>query len=85
MLNFDGEQVDSFTKSIYRISYNVEDTWDATIKNFVYSMCGTSFEAGKNFVINTPGLFGYFEGMKKMPFEISFSLPFISFLLSGEI
>ncbi len=61
--------------NIYRISYNVEDTWDATISNMVYSMCGTSFEAGKNFVINTPGLFGYFEDMKKIPFEISFTRP----------
>jgi predicted metalloprotease with PDZ domain len=60
---------------IYRISYNVEDTWDASISNMVYPMCGTSFEAGKNFVINTPGLFGYFEGMKKIPFEISFTKP----------
>ncbi len=60
---------------IHRISYQVEDTWDASISNMVYPMCGTSFEAGKNFVINTPGLFGYFEGMKKMPFEISFSKP----------
>ncbi|HMK05156.1 MAG TPA: hypothetical protein VK489_13220 [Ferruginibacter sp.] len=60
---------------MHRISYNVEDTWDATIANMVYSMCGTSFEAGKNFVINTPGMFGYFEGMKKMPFEISFTRP----------
>jgi predicted metalloprotease with PDZ domain len=38
-------------------------------------MCGTSFEAGKNFVLNTPGIFGYFDGMKKMPFEISFTKP----------
>src|SRR6476620_2469661 len=45
---------------LYRLSFNVEDTWDATINNKVYTMCGTSFEAGKNFVLNTPGLFGYF-------------------------
>ncbi|MEO6541293.1 MAG: peptidase M61 [Ferruginibacter sp.] len=62
-------------KNIYRINYHVEDTWDADIKNLVYSMCGTSFEAGKNFVLNTPGLFGYFDGMKKMPFEILFTKP----------
>ncbi len=61
--------------TIHRISYNVEDTWDASISNMVYSMCGTSFEEGKNFVINTPGLFGYFDGMKKMPFEILFTKP----------
>jgi S-methylmethionine-dependent homocysteine/selenocysteine methylase len=58
-----------------KITYNVEDTWDATIDNLVYPMCGTSFEAGKNFVINTPGLFGYFDGMKKVSFDLSFSKP----------
>lgn len=61
--------------TIHRISYKVEDTWDASIDNKVYSMCGTSFEAGKNFVLNTPGVFGYFEGMKQLPFEISFTKP----------
>ena len=52
-------------KNIYKLTYKVEDTWDSEIKNQVYPMCGTNFEAGKNFVINTPGLFGYFDGMKK--------------------
>ncbi|MEO7490453.1 MAG: peptidase M61, partial [Ferruginibacter sp.] len=52
-----------------------EDTWDATIDNKVYSMCGTSFEAGKNFILNTPGIFGYFEGMKQIGFNLSFTKP----------
>jgi predicted metalloprotease with PDZ domain len=60
---------------LYRITYKVEDTWDSDIKNKVYTMCGTNFEAGKNFVINTPGLFGYFDGMKKNPFDLSFTKP----------
>ncbi len=60
---------------LYRITYKVEDTWDSDIPNKVYTMCGTSFEAGKNFVINTPGLFGYFDGMKKLSFELSFTKP----------
>ena len=62
-------------KTIYKITYKVEDTWDSEIKNQVYPMCGTNFEAGKNFVINTPGLFGYFEGMKKKGFDLSFTKP----------
>jgi len=62
-------------KNVYKITYKVEDTWDSEIKNQVYPMCGTNFEAGKNFVINTPGLFGYFEGMKKNAFELSFAKP----------
>ena len=60
---------------LYRITYAVEDTWDSDIKNKVYTMCGTNFEAGKNFVINTPGLFGYLQGMKKIPFDLSFTKP----------
>ena len=28
---------------LYRIRYQVEDTWDASISNMVYPMCGTSF------------------------------------------
>lgn len=58
-----------------RITYKVEDTWDSEIKNKVYTMCGTNFEAGKNFVINTPGLFGYFDGLKKNGFELLFTKP----------
>lgn len=65
----------SNAKNIYKITYNVEDTWDSDIKNKVYTMCGTSFEEGKNFVLNTPGLFGYFDGMKRMSFDISFTKP----------
>ena len=60
---------------LYSIRYTVEDTWDATIDNKVYTMCGTNFEAGKNFVLNTPGVFGYFEGMKNHKFQLSFTKP----------
>jgi predicted metalloprotease with PDZ domain len=60
---------------IHRIKYNVEDTWDSEIQNKVYTMCGTNFEAGKNFVLNTPGIFGHFNDMKKLPYEITFTKP----------
>lgn len=60
---------------IHRIKYNVEDTWDTEIQNKVYTMCGTNFEAGKNFVLNTPGIFGHFNDMKKLPYEITFTKP----------
>lgn len=60
---------------LYKLEYSVEDTWDTKIKHNVYEMGGTNFEEGKNFVINTFGLFGYFEGMKKNSFEIEFTKP----------
>ena len=70
---------------LYRLKYVVEDTWDATIDNKVYPMCGTSFEAGKNFVLNTPGIFGYFEEMKEMDFQLSFTKPAGFFAATGLI
>ena len=60
---------------LHKITYRVEDTWDSEIKNRVYSMAGTSFEAGKNFVINTPGLFGFFNELKKTAFQLTFTKP----------
>lgn len=62
-------------QTLGRITYSVEDTWDSRIENPVYEMVGTNFEGGKNFVINTCGLFGYLDNMKKIPFEVSFTKP----------
>jgi predicted metalloprotease with PDZ domain len=61
--------------ALYKIEYTVEDTWDAAFKHSVYEMAGTNFEAGKNFSINTCGVFGYLDGFKKTPFELSFKRP----------
>jgi predicted metalloprotease with PDZ domain len=65
----------SKAKKLYKIVYQVEDTWDAAFKHNVYEMAGTNFEAAKNFVLNTCGLFGYLDGLKKLPFELSFTKP----------
>jgi predicted metalloprotease with PDZ domain len=61
--------------TLYRLEYTVEDTWDAKFKHNVYEMAGTNFEENKNFSLNTCGIFGYFEGLKKLPFELSFTKP----------
>jgi predicted metalloprotease with PDZ domain len=60
---------------LYRLEYTVEDTWDAKFKHGVYEMAGTNFEEGKNFSLNTCGIFGYFDGLKKLPFELNFTRP----------
>ena len=60
---------------LYRLEYTVEDTWDAKFKHGVYEMAGTNFEEGKNFSLNTCGIFGYFDGLKKLPFDLSFNRP----------
>lgn len=58
-----------------RITYLVEDIFDTEQDNNIYYMSGTNIDAGHNFVINTPGFFGYFEGMKEIPFELSITKP----------
>ncbi|RZM25299.1 MAG: hypothetical protein EOO88_19805, partial [Pedobacter sp.] len=48
---------------------------DATMEDKPYTMAGTSFEAGKNFVLNTCGIFGFFEGKRNASFDLSFTKP----------
>ena len=63
-------------KKIKKITYEVEDTWDTEIKEpYVFEPAGSNFEAGKNFVLNPHCLFGYFEGMKNTPYQISITRP----------
>ncbi len=63
-------------KDLDRILYEVEDTWDTPLKeDFVFEPAGTNIEKGKNFLLNTHGVFGYFEGMKFNKLEISVTRP----------
>ncbi|GAB3195341.1 putative metalloprotease with PDZ domain [Pontibacter aydingkolensis] len=59
-----------------RITYWVDDTFDADMKgNAVFEPGGTNIEADKNFLINTFGFIGYFDGMKQVPFELNVTKP----------
>lgn len=59
------------------ITYKVEDSWDeqAGKESFVFEPAGSNFEEGKNFVLNTHCVFGYFDGMIRIPYEISIKHP----------
>lgn len=58
-------------KQLHRITYRVEDTWDTSLEGeFIFEPGGTNFQADSNFVLNTFGLCGYFDGMKSLPFEL---------------
>ncbi len=59
-----------------RITYTVEDTWDTElVGDFVFEPGGTNIEENKNFVLNNHGFFGYFEGMKRAPYEVNVIKP----------
>src|SRR5690606_19035626 len=53
------------------IVYRVEDTYDTQIPNAVFPMAGTNIDEGKNFVLNPFGFFGYFQGMKNLPVDLT--------------
>ena len=66
----------SRANEVKKIQYWVEDTWDhQKRKNFVFQPGGTNIEAGKNYMINHHGFFGYFENHKNMPFELTVEKP----------
>ncbi len=56
-----------------KIGYWVNDTFDATDDGpEIFWPAGTNIEEDKNFLLNTGGFFGYIDGMKKLPFQVSF-------------
>ncbi len=65
-------------KELAKISYLVEDSWDADgekQKPLPFEPAGSNIEENKNYVINTHSFFGYFEGMSKQPYEVTFTKP----------
>ncbi|TPE44383.1 M61 family metallopeptidase [Pontibacter mangrovi] len=66
----------SGAEKLARVSYWVDDTFDAAKReDVVFEPGGTNIEDGKNFLINTFGFIGYFEGMKQLPYELRITKP----------
>ena len=61
--------------TLAKISYWVEDTWDANVDDLVFEPGGTNIEEGENFVLNNHGFFGYFDGMKHNKYEVNVTRP----------
>lgn len=67
-------------RSLRKIDYWVDDTWDADGNghnyhnndyNYVPNAAGTSFESGQQFLLNTAFMFGYFDGYAWMPYRVT--------------
>jgi predicted metalloprotease with PDZ domain len=61
--------------TLSKITYKVDDSFDDDAENIVFEPAGTNIEEDKNFVLNTHGFFGYFEGKTMLPFETSIKKP----------
>ncbi len=55
---------------LYRIRYDVEDSFDANGRHTVFEPAGSNIEERTNYLINTHCFFGYFDGLTRAPFEV---------------
>ncbi|MBC5772484.1 PDZ domain-containing protein [Pontibacter sp. KCTC 32443] len=61
---------------LQKITYWVDDTFDAAKKTeAIFEPGGTNIEASKNFLLNTFGFVGYFDGLKQLPFRLTITKP----------
>lgn len=60
-----------------KITYLVDDSWDSPeIKGpEIFQPAGTNIDKDKMFAINNFGFFGYFDGQKSVPFEVTITKP----------
>lgn len=63
------------SKKLAKITYFIEDTWDANLREAVFEPSGSNIEANKNFVLNGNTAFGFFKGKEQLPFKLSFDRP----------
>lgn len=61
---------------LYKITYDVDDTWDVqSKKKYIFEPGGSNIAQGKNVVLNNHAFFGYFENYKSLPFKIEIVKP----------
>lgn len=64
----DNSWVISKAKKLRKITYWVDDSFDWEGEGpEIFQPAGTNIEEGENFVINSAGFFGYFDGLKDRP------------------
>ncbi|CAA6802175.1 MAG: Putative protease with the C-terminal PDZ domain [uncultured Aureispira sp.] len=77
---FKVERIDQNTwkidgKKVYKITYLIQDSWDAEIREAVFEPGGTNIEALKNYVLSANGCFGFFENKEKLPYVVTYNRP----------
>lgn len=62
-------------KTLDKIIYRIEDTWDTEKGNVIFEPAGTNIIDKEVFVFNNHGIFGYFNKYAQLPFEIEIDRP----------
>lgn len=70
----------SNAKALAKVTYWVNDSFDTETSGGiggkdVFSPAGTNIIEGKNFMINTHGFVGYFEGKSELPYKVNVTHP----------
>lgn len=65
----------SQAKTLSKITYLVNDTFDIEDTHTIFSPAGTNIEEGVNFLLNMHGFVGYFLGMNENPYRIEITKP----------
>lgn len=61
---------------VAQITYWVDDTWDTPRSGpEIFWPAGTNIEEDRNYVLNSSGFFGYFEGLKEPDFQLNVIRP----------
>ncbi len=61
---------------LVKITYWIDDTFqDLAAIHQVFEPAGTNIEANQNFLINTHGFMGYFDDLKRLPYEVTILKP----------
>ncbi|MFV8342180.1 peptidase M61 [Flavobacterium sp. XS2P39] len=62
-------------KSLVKITYLVNDTFDIEKTHEIFSPAGTNIDANKNFMLNMHGFVGYFQDKKELPYDVTITHP----------
>jgi len=62
-------------KSIAKITYLVNDTYDTEETHDIFSPAGTNILKGKNFMLNLHGFVGYFKEHQELPYTLNIAHP----------
>ena len=62
-------------KTLDRITYKVNDTYDVESTHSIFSPAGTNILDGKNFMLNMHGFVGYFTGLETHSYKVSITHP----------
>lgn len=63
-------------RNLRTVTYWVDDSFDTPKReDVIFEPAGTNIEEGKNFLINSYGFIGYFDGLQQVPYELTIIKP----------